>query len=107
MKPGMLTMLTLGASLLTPIYAAADDGAAIFRTHCAKCHGETGESDTPAAKPLKVPKLKGDAKIAGMSIDDIIKSVKANEKHKSFVTKLTDEQIKGAAGVAKQLAGGK
>jgi len=108
MKPRILmTVLTVGASLVASMYAAAEDGAAVFKAQCAKCHGETGESDTPAAKPLKVPKLKGDAKIAGMSIDDIIKSVKANEKHKSFVTKLTDEQINAAAGVAKQLAGGK
>jgi mono/diheme cytochrome c family protein len=107
MKPRMLTVLTLGASLVTPIYAAAEDGAAVFKAQCAKCHGETGESDTPAGKTLKVPTLKGDAKVAGKSLDDVVKSVKANEKHKSFVTKLSDEQIKAAAGVAKQLAGGK
>jgi len=107
MKPRMLTVLTLGASLVTPIYAAAEDGAAVFKAQCAKCHGETGESDTPAGKTLKVPNLKGDVKVAGMSLDDIVKSVKGNEKHKSFITKLSDEQIKAAAGVAKQLAGGK
>jgi mono/diheme cytochrome c family protein len=107
MKPRVLmTLLTLGASLVTPVYAA-EDGAAIFKAQCAKCHGETGESDTPASKALKVPMLKGDAKVGGMSVDDIVKSVKANEKHKSFVTKLTDEQITAAAGFAKQLAGGK
>jgi mono/diheme cytochrome c family protein len=103
----MLTVLTLGASLVIPIYAVAEDGAAVFKAQCAKCHGETGESDTPAGKTLKVPNLKGDAKVAGMSLDDIVKSVKGNEKHKSFITKLSDEQIKAAAGVAKQLAGGK
>jgi mono/diheme cytochrome c family protein len=108
MKPRILmTVLTLGASFVTPMYASAEDGAAVFKAQCAKCHGETGESDTAPGKALKVPQLKGDAKVAGMSVDDIIKSVKANEKHKSFVTKLSDEQIKAAAGVAKQLAGGK
>ena len=63
--------------------------------------------DPAAGKALKVPMLKGDAKVAGMSVDDIAKAVKANEKHKSFVTKLTDEQVNAAAGFAKQLAGGK
>ena len=33
--------------------------------------------------------------------------VKGNAKHKSFITKLSDEQIGAAAGHAKQLAGGK
>ncbi len=54
---------------------------------------------------LHVPVLIGDE--PGMSIEDIVKSVKGNEKHKSFVGKLTDDQITAAAGAAKQLAGGK
>ena len=108
MKPRILmTVLTLGAWLVTPLHAAAEDGAAVFKAQCAKCHGETGASDTPAGKTLKVPQLKGDAKVAGMSLDDIVKSVKGNEKHKSFITKVNDEQIKAAAEVAKQLAAGK
>jgi mono/diheme cytochrome c family protein len=108
MKPRILmTLLTLGASLVTPMFAAAEDGAAVYKAQCAKCHGETGESDTPVSKTLKVPALKGDAKVAGMSVDDIVKVVKANDKHKSFVTKLKDEQITAAAGFVKQLTGGK
>ena len=107
MRPRMLmSVLVLGASVATPMYAA-EDGAAVFKAQCAKCHGETGQSDTPPGKALKVPMLKGDAKVAAMTVDDIVKSVKANEKHKSFIGKLTDEQITAAAGVAKQLAGGK
>ena len=82
-------------------------GKAVFKAQCAKCHGDSGDSDTSAAKTLKVPKLKGDAKIAGMSNDAIVALVKGNAKHKSFITKLSDEQIGAAAGHAKQLAGGK
>src|ERR1044072_8658356 len=104
MKPRILvTILALGASLVIPPWAAAEDGAAVFKAQCAKCHGGTGEADTPAAKTLKVPKLKGDAKVAGMSLDDIVKSVKENQKHKSFIAKVTDDQIKAAAEHAKQL----
>lgn len=103
----LTTLLTLGASLATPLCVVAEDGAAVFKAQCAKCHGDTGEADTPAGKTLKVPKLKGDAKVAAMSLDDIVKVVKENPKHKSFITKLTDEQIGAAAGHAKQLAGGK
>jgi len=104
----MLTsVLVLGASLATPMWAAAEDGAAVFKAQCAKCHGETGESDTAPGKALKVPMLKGDAKVGAMSVDDVVKAMKANEKHKSFISKLSDEQITAAAGHAKQIAGGK
>jgi mono/diheme cytochrome c family protein len=103
----LTTMVVAGVALVTPARATAEDGAAVFKAQCAKCHGETGEADTPAGKTLKVPKLKGDAKVEGMSLDDIVKAMKANEKHKSFITKITDEQITAAAGVAKQLAGTK
>ena len=101
------TMVAAGVALLTPVCATAEDGAAVYKAQCAKCHGETGDADTPAAKTLKVPKLKGDAKVAGMSLDAIVAAVKGNEKHKSFIKKLSDEQVAAAAGQAKSLAGGK
>ena len=103
----LMTMLTFGAALLMPWQATAEDGAAVFKANCAKCHGDSGNSDTSAGKTLKVPKLKGDAKIAGMSDADIVALVKGNSKHKSFITKLSDEQVGAAAGHVKQLAGGK
>ena len=107
MNPRLLMTIALGATLLMPWRATAEDGAAVYKAQCAKCHGDTGEADTPAAKTLKVPKLKGDAKVAGMSVPDIVAAVKANEKHKSFIKKLSDEQITAGAGQAKQIAGGK
>jgi mono/diheme cytochrome c family protein len=85
----------------------ADDGAAVFKEQCAKCHGETGDSDTPPGKSLKVPPLKGNAKIAGMPLADIVKAVNENEKHKAVVKKLSAEQLNAAAATAQQLAGGK
>ena len=105
----LTTVAALGIITLAmhPTRVAAEDGAAVFKAQCAKCHGETGQSDTPAGKTLKVPQFKGDAKVAAMSLEDIAKAAKDNPKHKSFITKLTDEQISAAAGVAKQLAGGK
>ena len=107
MKVRMSMLVMLGISLVGSICVAAEDGAAVYKAQCAKCHGDTGQADTAAGKALKVPMLKGDAKVAGMSAEDVAKSVKANEKHKSFVTKLTDEQVNAAAGFAKGLAGGK
>jgi mono/diheme cytochrome c family protein len=103
----LLVTITLGAALSIPWRATAEDGATVYKAQCAKCHGDTGEADTATAKTLKVPKLKGDAKVGGMSIPDIVAAVKANEKHKSFIKKLTDEQVAAAAGQAKQVAAGK
>lgn len=96
-------LLVLGIAMA----AAAEDGAAVYKAQCAKCHGETGTSDTPAGKTLKVPALKGDAKVAAMSVEDIVKATKANEKHKSFIGKITDEQVSAAAAQVKQIAGAK
>jgi mono/diheme cytochrome c family protein len=89
--------------------ALAADGAEIFKGHCAKCHGETGHADTSAGKAMKVPVLAGDAKVAGASVADLVKSIKENEKHgKANVLKgMSDADIEAAAGHAKQLSGTK
>jgi mono/diheme cytochrome c family protein len=85
----------------------AEDPAAVFKEHCAKCHGETGQADTPVSATLKVPKLAGDAKVAGMAVPDIVKMMKENEKHKTMLKKATDEQLAAGATHAKALAQGK
>jgi mono/diheme cytochrome c family protein len=104
----LTAVMILGTGLMLPGRGiCADDGAAVFKEQCAKCHGDTGDSDTSAGKSLKVPLLKGNAKLAGMPLADIAKAVTENEKHKSIVKKLTPEQLNAAAGRAQQLAGGK
>jgi mono/diheme cytochrome c family protein len=85
----------------------AEEPAAVFKAHCAKCHGETGEADTPTGKMLKVPKLAGNAKVAGMAVADIVKLVKENEKHKAPLKKLSEAQIEAGASGAKTVAEGK
>ena len=85
----------------------AEDPAAVFMEHCAKCHGETGQADAPASATLKVPKLAGDPKVAGMAVPDIVKMMKENEKHKTMLKKANDEQLVAGATRAKALAQGK
>ena len=87
--------------------ARAEDPAAAFKANCAKCHGDTGQADTPASVTLKVPKLAGDAKIAAMAVPDIVKMMKENEKHKAMLKKATDDQLVAGATHAKTLAQGK
>ncbi len=35
--------------------ATSPDGAALFRAHCASCHGSSGRGDGPVAQFLKIP----------------------------------------------------
>ena len=84
----------------TTVFGA--DGAAIWTTQCAKCHGETGAADTSAAKTLKAPVLSGNAKIAGMTTADIVAAIKASKKHAGL--KVADADLEAAAAHAKELA---
>jgi len=105
----MLPACTGVAALLLATGAFAADGAAVYKSHCAKCHGETGKADTPAGKALKVPALAGDAKVSGSSVADLVTAIKGNEKHgKAGVLKgMSDADVEAAATQAKTLAGGK
>lgn len=85
--------------------AFAADGAAVFKEQCAKCHGETGKSDTTVGKAMKVPALAGDAKIQQASEDEITALIKGNKKHPPNVKGLSDDDIKAAAGAVKGIAG--
>jgi len=54
-----------------------------------------------------VPPLAGDAQVAGMSDADIAAKIKSNEKHKSFIAKLSDADVAAVGTFAKGLATGK
>ncbi len=84
-----------------------EDPAAVFKEHCAKCHGESGQADTSVATTLKIPKLAGNAEVAGMTVPDLVKKMKENEKHKTMLKKVTEEQLVAGATHAKTLAQGK
>jgi mono/diheme cytochrome c family protein len=86
--------------------ALAADGAAVFKSHCAKCHGETGHADSPAAKAMKAPAIAGNASLAEMSDADLVAKIKEIKQHIG-VKGLADADMAAAAAYAKQLAGGK
>ncbi|MFN8544963.1 MAG: c-type cytochrome [Candidatus Binatia bacterium] len=107
----MTTMLRALVSAIALIALAtgsarAADSAEVYKAQCAKCHGETGQADSPVAKTLKVPPLAGDAKVAGTAPAELAKAIKENKKHAGFVTKMADADIEAAAARAKALAGG-
>ena len=68
---------------------AADDGASIYKTKCAACHG----ADATGKPAAKIPSLVSDeAKKA--SEDDLAKAVSEKPKHPSMVKGLDPDQIK-------------
>ena len=68
---------------------AADDGAGLYKTKCAMCHG-VDAAGKPAAK---IPSLvSDDAKKA--SDDDLAKSVAETPKHPGTVKSLAPGQVK-------------
>ena len=106
----MRTLFLLSAAtviLLAATIAGATDGEAVYKKHCATCHGETGKADTTAGKTLKVPPLAGDANVAAMSDADLQKKIEENEKHKAFIKKLGADDVSAVATFVKGLAGGK
>ena len=96
-----------GILLLAGSAAWAADGAAVYKTQCAKCHGDTGQSDTGTGKAMKVPALAGDAKLGKMSEADIAAAVKGAAKHPAATKGLSDADLNAVAGYVKQLANGK
>ena len=73
---------------------AAEDGAAIFKTKCAMCHGQTGAGDTTIGKSKNIPPL-GSAAVQDKSDADLTKLIAEGKGHE-FKTKkgMNDEQIK-------------
>jgi mono/diheme cytochrome c family protein len=102
------TVASTAALLLFAASAGwAADGAEIYRSQCAKCHGESGKADTPVAQAMKVPPLAGDAKVQKMTADEIVAGIKGNAKHPPTIKSMGDADLAAAAAYAKQLAGAK
>jgi mono/diheme cytochrome c family protein len=97
---GMTALLLIASSA-----GSAADGAAIFKAHCAKCHGDAGKSDTAIGKSMKVPALAGDAKIAAMSAPEIAGVIKGNAKHPAAIKSLSADDVNAVAAFVKDLAG--
>jgi len=79
---------------------SAEDGAALFKSKCAACHGDNGEGK-PAAK---MPAVKG----AKMTADKLVEYITKGEAGKKFphnnpVAGLNEDQAKAIADHVKDL----
>jgi mono/diheme cytochrome c family protein len=92
-------LLLLGA----PLHAQGD-GAALFKTKCAACHGADGSGDTAMGKTLKIRDLRS-ADVQKQT-DAQLTEITTNGKGKmpAYKGKLTDEQIKQLVAVIRDLA---
>ena len=94
MKTTKLVMLVMtiavGLFILIPNLSwAADDGASLYKTKCAACHG----ADATGKPAAKIPSLvSDDAKKA--SDDDLAKSVTEKAKHPASVKSLPPDEVK-------------
>jgi len=76
---------------------AADDGAALFQTKCAACHGKAGLGDTGIAKAKKIPSLASDevqAKTDAQLTTIIATGPEGVKGHDYKAKGLTDDQVK-------------
>ncbi len=84
----------LACSLLLAValpMAAFADGAAIYKTSCAPCHGADGSGQTPVGKSLKVRDLRS-PEVQKLSDAEITK-VLMNGKGKMPASKLAPAEI--------------
>ena len=95
-------VVTVAAVLLTAPLAswAAQDGAAVYKTKCAGCHGANGEG-----KPgMKAPAVKGTKLEASQIVDHIMKGEPGSKApHNKGMSGVSEEQAKAIADYIKTL----
>jgi mono/diheme cytochrome c family protein len=79
--------LFVSLAFFAPAQAIAADGAALYASNCASCHGADGKADTPMAAAMKVPA------VVGYDADGTAPHVKASDKHTIPAGKLSDEEL--------------
>jgi mono/diheme cytochrome c family protein len=103
MKCKLWVANVIGAGLLLAVPAVAsgaEDGAALYKTKCAGCHGPSGEGK-PA---MKAPALKGTSLTAEQITQHLTKGEATSKApHNKGITGLNDAQAKAIADFVKTL----
>ena len=94
MKTNKLVMLIVTIAvalfiLIPNLSWAADDGATIYKTKCAACHG----ADAAGKPAAKIPSLVSD-EAKKLSDDDLAKAVTGTAKHPAGVKGLAADDVK-------------
>ena len=84
--------------LITAVLASAQDGAALYKSKCAGCHGANGEGKG------KTPTLKGTSWDEAKIVDHITKGEpESKPPHNKGISGLSDDQAKAIAQYVKSL----
>lgn len=86
--------------LILPSVSSADDGAALFKSKCAACHGANGEGKAA----IKAPALKGTSLDVSQITERITKGESTSKPpHNKGISGISDEQAKSIADYIKSL----
>ncbi len=94
MKLRIAPVLLASVSMLAWTQAPAQDGATLFKTKCAMCHGDQGQGKPPA-----FPKVAGSTKVS----DVLTKGGEAKAPHVNPMSTLTPAQVTALAAFVKTL----
>lgn len=103
----LLAMMSVVALSFTLASAQAqnapNDGAALYKTKCAMCHGPDGSGKTPAGLKLKVRDLHS-PEVQTLSDSDLALGIsKGKDKMPAFGKTLSDDQIKSLVAYIREL----
>lgn len=100
MRSRFTILSTVAIALLASSPSWAADGAALYKTRCANCHGATGEGK-PA---MKSPALKGDAMSADQIQQLLVEGAPGKKApHAKAISGLNADQAKAIAAFVKTL----
>ena len=96
----VLLVMTIAVALfvLIPNLSWAEDGATVYKTKCAACHG-VDAAGKPAAK---IPSLTGDD-AKKLSDADLGKAITEKPKHAGIAKSLTPDQVKMVVSYIREL----
>ena len=100
-----LAFLAALFALATTATAAEPDGAALYKTKCASCHGPDGRGETPVGKALKVQSLLEPRWAADDAPAAIAKAVREGAPGMpALASKLSPAEIEAVAKATQDLA---
>ena len=94
------------ASLILPLSACIGLAAAAsenWDTHCAKCHGATGNADTKMGKKLKIKDYTDAKSLAAVNDEELLKAIIDGVKDKDGKVLMNGYKEKVSADEAKDL----
>lgn len=90
------------AILLAGSMSFAEDGAALYKSKCAMCHGAVGMPNAAMAKSMGV-KPASDPAIQALTLAQVSAAIKNGKGKMKPVAGLTDDQVKSVAQFFKTL----